>query len=37
MPNPALGNKVEMIIPNEVRDTGKDKYQYHMVSPLGVI
>ena len=31
------GKKVEMIIPCEVRDTERDKYQYHMISPLGVI
>ena len=37
MPSPATGEKVEMIIPSEVKDTGRDKYQYHMISPLGVI
>ena len=30
----ASHRQVEMIIPNEVRDTGKDKYQCHMISPL---
>ena len=32
----ATGKKVERIIPSEVRDTGRYKYQYHMISPLGV-
>ena len=26
-----------MIIPSEVRDTGRDKYQYHMISPLSSV
>ena len=34
MPRPATGEKVEMIIPSEVKDTGRDKYQYHTISPL---
>ena len=33
MPCPAAGNKVEMIISSEVRETGRDNY--HMISPLG--
>ena len=37
MPKPAAGEKIEMIILSEVRDVGRDKYQYHMISPLGVI
>ena len=36
MPNPASGNKAEMIILNNVRDTGRDEYHYHMISLLGV-
>ena len=35
MPSPASGKKVEIIIPNEGRETGADKY--HMISLLGVI
>ena len=30
MPSPASGKKAEMIIPREVRETGRD--QYHTVS-----
>ena len=33
MPFPATGKEVEMIILNEVSETGKDKY--HMISLLG--
>ena len=36
MPKPAAGEKIEMIILSEVRDVGRDKYQYHMISPLRV-
>ena len=35
MASPATGSRVEMIIPSEVRETGRDKY--HVISPLGVI
>ena len=34
MPNPATGNKVEIIIPSEVRETGIDTF--HVISPLSV-
>ena len=34
MPKPATREKTEMIILNEVRDTGRDKYQYLMIPPL---
>ena len=34
MPSPATGNKVEMIILSEVRETERDKY--HVISPVGV-
>ena len=34
MPSPATGNKVETIIPNEVRETERDTC--HVISPLGV-
>ena len=32
MPRLATGKKVEMIIPCEVRDTGRDKYQQHDIT-----
>ena len=35
MPSPAPGNKVEMIILIEVRETERDKY--HVILPLSVI
>ena len=35
MPNPATGNRVEMTIPHEVRETGRDKYP--VISLQGVI
>lgn len=35
VPSPAPGKKAEMIIPREVRETGRD--QYHTISLLGVI
>ena len=35
MLSPATGNKVAIIIPSEIRETGRDKY--HMISPLGII
>lgn len=34
MPSPASGKKVEMIIPSEVREMRKDKYQ--MISLLAI-
>ena len=34
MPSPASGKKVEMIIPSEVREARKDKYQ--MISLLAI-
>ena len=37
MPRPATGEKAEMIILSEVKDTGRDKDQYHMIPPLDVI
>ena len=34
MPKPAAGEKIEMIILSEVRDVGRDKYQYHMIDVI---
>ena len=35
MPNSAIEKKLEMVIPSEVKESGRDKY--HMISLPGVI